>query len=67
MVISVQVNIHVGVYIYIYIYIYIWVDVEDSGEHTFNEEDNYIGKVVGVDVIMFLEDKTVEFSTKLLA
>jgi hypothetical protein len=43
------------------------VDVEDSGEHTFNEEDNYIGKVVGVDVIMFLEDKTVEFSTKLLA
>jgi hypothetical protein len=48
-------------------YIYICVDVEDSGEHTFNEEANYIGKVVGVDVIMFLEDKTVEFSTKLLA
>jgi hypothetical protein len=72
MVISVQVNVHVGVNIYIYIYIYIdmicvmW-DVEDSGERTFNEEADYIGKVVGVDVIMFLEVKAVEFSTRLLA
>jgi small nuclear ribonucleoprotein (snRNP)-like protein len=47
----------------IYIYRWMWkIQV-----NTFNEEDNYIGKVVGVDVIMFLEDKNVEFSTKLLA
>jgi hypothetical protein len=64
MVISVQVNIHVGVNIcYIYIYGWMW----KIHVNTFNEEDNYIGKVVGVDVIMFLEDKNVEFSTKLLA
>ena len=42
-------------------------DVEDLGERTFNEEADYIGKVVGVYVIMFLEVTVVEFSTRLLA